>query len=975
MGSTICTYESQILPLPLFGESEMQWPNSVRFILYVLGLGWTFLGIAIISDIFMAGIEKVTSLKKRVKDKDTGRTVTVHVWNATVANLTLMALGSSAPEILLSVIEIASNEMYLGDLGTGTIVGSAAFNLLVISAVCVLAIPDGEVRFIKEVPVYVITASCSILAYLWLMVVLMAPPSPNVVEVWEAVLTLFFFPIMVFAAYAADIGYCSFGMPQSREPTSVIPENVTKDELVQIEQQIRQKHGSNLSPEQVVSIMTNSYFTQRSRAYYRHAAMQQTLGMKKVITAVPSTDDYTVTPALDTHDNLENEREKVSMGFDCPRYAFLENCEMANVVLSRKGPTDVRAWVKYKTRDGSAMAGSDYEVAGGTLVFEKEETQKTLGFKIFDDNAYEENEEFYVDLYDPECDENDPLDEMAMSFASKAASGVECFVNRPKSGTWEPAQYSLSKRYKNGFKEFIIRQSGCTDQVFQISDMTKITRVTNPPEVVSKYSWDSNTQTLDEATQRKIVIMTLSDGEEIWLYERDKSIPDAELFQSSMNALAKYARGSKEAVLAEFDTVTVVIIDDDEPGCLRFVQEEVHVIEGTVEKKVTIKVERFQGASGTISCQYRTEGMAAVAGVDYVETHGKIELGPAVQSASIPITICPKGRYDKSSGFNVILSDAVGCKFDKETDGAEESCICHVIITGDQTPSRMTLIQRMESRINMQKTTLGHAHWRDQFYNALFVVGGDEDDDEEEGDEEGGGPSKFDFFMHIVSVPWKLLFACVPPVDFCGGWACFFCALIMIGCTTALVGDLARLVGCVMNINPEITAITFVALGTSLPDTFASKTAAMMDPHADASIGNITGSNSVNVFLGLGLSWTIASFYWETADFSQKWHDEVFRPGGLYYEIRDDVKAIMRDGQHSVFVVPSGSLWFNLLVFSGNAFCAVSHLSMRRYKWGGELGGPKKGFMGQYFSAVFLVFQWFIYITASSIFATAKGSD
>ena len=28
------------------------------------------------------------------------------------------------------------------------------------------------------------------------------------------------------------------------------------------------------------------------------------------------------------------------------------------------------------------------------------------------------------------------------------------------------------------------------------------------------------------------------------------------------------------------------------------------------------------------------------------------------------------------------------------------------------------------------------------------------------------------------------------------------------------------------------------------------------------SIGNITGSNSVNVFLGLGLPWCIASIYW-----------------------------------------------------------------------------------------------------------------
>ena len=33
------------------------------------------------------------------------------------------------------------------------------------------------------------------------------------------------------------------------------------------------------------------------------------------------------------------------------------------------------------------------------------------------------------------------------------------------------------------------------------------------------------------------------------------------------------------------------------------------------------------------------------------------------------------------------------------------------------------------------------------------------------------------------------------------------------------------------------------------------------DKHADASIGNITGSNSVNVFLGLGLPWLIAALH------------------------------------------------------------------------------------------------------------------
>jgi len=60
-----------------------------------------------------------------------------------------MALGSSAPEILLSVIEIVGNGFRAGDLGPGTIVGSAAFNLFCITGVCVIAVPTGTTRRIE----------------------------------------------------------------------------------------------------------------------------------------------------------------------------------------------------------------------------------------------------------------------------------------------------------------------------------------------------------------------------------------------------------------------------------------------------------------------------------------------------------------------------------------------------------------------------------------------------------------------------------------------------------------------------------------------------------------------------------------------------------------------------------------------------------------------------------------------------------
>ena len=56
-------------------------------------------------------------------------------------------------------------DFFGGDLGPSTIVGSAAFNLFCIIAVCINAIPAGETRIIKETGVFAITAVFSILAY------------------------------------------------------------------------------------------------------------------------------------------------------------------------------------------------------------------------------------------------------------------------------------------------------------------------------------------------------------------------------------------------------------------------------------------------------------------------------------------------------------------------------------------------------------------------------------------------------------------------------------------------------------------------------------------------------------------------------------------------------------------------------------------------------------------------------------------
>jgi len=116
-------------------------------------------------------------------------------------------------------------------------------------------------------------------------------------------------------------------------------------------------------------------------------------------------------------------------------------------------------------------------------------------------------------------------------------------------------------------------------------------------------------------------------------------------------------------------------------------------------------------------------------------------------------------------------------------------------------------------------------------------------------------------------------------------------------------------------------------------DTFASKVAALQDSTADSSVGNVMGSNAVNVYLGIGISWTIAACY----------HYSKGTP----------------------FKVQSGSLGFSVTLFCVMAVIAIGvMLYRRRPSIGGELGGPKKAKIA---TAILFFSMWFLYILLSSL--------
>mmetsp|Transcript_30879 Transcript_30879/g.39772 ORF Transcript_30879/g.39772 Transcript_30879/m.39772 type:complete len:589 (+) Transcript_30879:107-1873(+) len=398
----ICKHGGSGLAFPLFGN-EYSWPIGLQCICYLLGLIYMFLGVSIIADLFMESIEIITSETKTVKLN--GKPLEIKVWNATVANLTLMALGSSAPEILLNVIEITTGDFFSGALGPGTIVGSAAFNLLCIIAVCIIALPDGEGRRISEPGVFVVTAVSSLFAYLWILVILQLS-SPDIVEVWEGILTFLFFPVLVYVAYGMDQGWLK---PKQVSPDgAVLPDTqpkrrlsaisgggLTPQQCKELVRTVAQSVGEKNSGEKADEVIKLLALQQMkpSRAAMRINAVRMMTGGKRVMPSAAK-----VAKSAEQTSALFNPGIQAMVQFKSDMYIVSEGDGKLDVCVVRTNPSGTSS-VQFETVGGTATADVDYKSINGVLEFADGETEKVISIVIIDDDEPEEDEFFTVRLF------------------------------------------------------------------------------------------------------------------------------------------------------------------------------------------------------------------------------------------------------------------------------------------------------------------------------------------------------------------------------------------------------------------------------------------------------------------------------------------------------------------------------------------------------------------------------------------------
>ncbi|KHN83897.1 Sodium/calcium exchanger 3, partial [Toxocara canis] len=837
-------------------------------VFYLLALLYCFLGIAIAADVFMCSIEKITSSTRKVRLRRSKKNrlvaeelmapesectevriwnptvanltlmvrlrrskknrlvaeelmapesecTEVRIWNPTVANLTLMALGSSAPEILLSIIEIIGNSFKAGDLGPGTIVGSAAFNLLCITAICVMTIPSPRVTRIQEIAVFAVTSVFSCLAYIWLLVIL-SLVSPNVVDVWEAAVTLALFAVLVVTAYLADI-------------------KVWKRKKANLEVELSADFADHkvAEPEDVDAVL-------------QRFAKEMALESDAKVTSC-------VVPDFETVRQISRQISR--------QYPSLSVDDQARLLAYRLKENQVHDRLYYRINATRRMAAAarktDVEHDAEKILAEAEKAKKAA---IITERCVEFSARVYA--------------------VQKGIPTVRLTVVR-----YGPVDKGLIFRY---------------------------TTVNGVAKRDLHFLSKSETMRFAAGESSKQIVIQLVEGAQ-WrpnyvFYVHLKLDPQNDLFEKTVLGRTNIARVRMPDYSESFIGEPMV----------EFVRSNYVVKEnmGYVRTYVT-RLGRHDARP--FSVKYETVGATAQSNVDYEAViDGTLNFVDDEYEKYIDIRIYDDKKEEKDETFSIDLISTTG----DVTIGPKKRTII-TIVCDDNVLRNIANVRKLMTYY-IDKMTYGTETWFDQIAAATSVNAGDL-----------ANATFFDCLMHAISFPWKFLFAFVPPPHFLGGWLCFIISLILIGIVTAIVGDLAGIFGCMVGLKDAITAITFVALGTSLPDTFASKIAAENEPTADNAIGNVTGSNSVNVFLGLGLPWLIAAIYWAR--------------------------------KNEPFIVDAGNLGFSVTIFMVTSVCCLSWLMARRYFafFGkGELGGP---FGPKLLTSFFFVFLWFAYVLCSAL--------
>jgi Ca2+/Na+ antiporter len=234
-----------------------------------------------------------------------------------------MALGAAIPSIVLSIIQLSAINYDYGEVGARMMVGASAFNVFIIISYCVIAVPIGEIRKIEKLTVLFVTFLWMIFAYIWLCLVIIVI-SPGVIELWEAIVTLIFYPLSVINAYLVD----------------------------------KKLH---------MSLFNRMNLRLKSDEYDLSKKSSQTVLSNESTTSIV----------------ILNENHGGEFLFKESKLNVFENIGSISIKVTRVKGSKGRVKIPFQTVDDTTIAGKDYIEKHGYIIFDQNETEFVLFLIIF----------------------------------------------------------------------------------------------------------------------------------------------------------------------------------------------------------------------------------------------------------------------------------------------------------------------------------------------------------------------------------------------------------------------------------------------------------------------------------------------------------------------------------------------------------------------------------------------------------------
>ncbi|XP_020779546.1 sodium/potassium/calcium exchanger 2-like [Boleophthalmus pectinirostris] len=307
MKSTANTNHSQgDYPPDLF---SMAMRRQGAVVLHMFGMIYMFIALAIVCDEFFVPALTVITEKLAISDD--------------VAGATFMAAGGSAPELFTSIIGVFISH---SNVGIGTIVGSAVFNILFVIGMC--AIFSKEILNLTWWPLFR-DVSFYILDLIMLIIFFL----DNIISVWES--------ISLLSAYAAYVIF----MKCNTKVEGFVKDCMNKNQVVEVEVQPKDEKASPGAPEDDTKLSARPRLQRGgSSASLHNSLMRNSIFQLMIHTLDPLSEEF-ADSELGTYGKLKyyhsmteegKFREKASILHKiAKKKCQVEDSEKANGVASR----------------------------------------------------------------------------------------------------------------------------------------------------------------------------------------------------------------------------------------------------------------------------------------------------------------------------------------------------------------------------------------------------------------------------------------------------------------------------------------------------------------------------------------------------------------------------------------------------------------------------------------------------------------